>query len=251
MKRLALAFVVCVGAASSAMAADLPPPPAPPPRAPATYVPAPIPLYNWTGFYLGGIAGYGFSSASSFSDTAGSTFTSSTSNSFLGGGEVGVNWEFWGGVVIGAEGDFVWLPNTQNNLTATNAGTTATATINNRWLTLADARLGYAWDRLLIFAKGGGAFAGASNSGATIAGVSGIGVSGPSTNSGWNAGVGLEYAFWGTWSVKAEYDYISLNSASYTVAAGAPAPFGGDVINSNNRVINLVLVGINYKFGGW
>ena len=43
----------------------------------------------------------------------------------------------------------------------------------------------------------------------------------------------------------------ALNSASYTVASGAPAPFAGDVIKANNRVINLVLVGINYKFGPW
>ena len=102
---------------------------------------------------------------------------------------------------------------------------TATATINSRWLTLVDARLGYAWDRLLVYGKGGGAFAGASNSSGTVGGASGVGISGPSTNSGWNVGVGLEYAFWGGWSAKAEYDYVRLNSASYTVASGAPAPF--------------------------
>ena len=261
MKRLVLAvFALSLGAGSAALAADIPPaPPPPPPRAPATYVPAPIPLYNWTGFYLGGIAGYGFSSASTFSDTQASKFTSSTSNSFLGGGEVGVNWEFWGGVVIGAEGDFVWLPNTSNTVTAAGTGAvngccTATATINNRWLTLADARLGYAWDRLLIFAKGGGAFVGASNSSPTISGTGAmpLTLSGPSTNSGWNAGVGFEFAFWGTWSVKAEYDYVRLNSVSFT-ASGTPgsSPFAGDIINANNRVINLVLVGLNYKFGPW
>ncbi len=59
MKRLVLAVVLSVGAGSAALAADLPPPMAPPPRAPATYVPAPVPYYNWSGFYIGGNVGCG------------------------------------------------------------------------------------------------------------------------------------------------------------------------------------------------
>ena len=256
MKRLVLAVVLSVGAGSAALAADLPPPMAPPPRAPATYVPAPIPYYNWSGFYIGGNLGYGFSSSSSFSDTAKSNFTSTTSSQFLGGGQVGVNWEFGPGVVIGAEAQFDWLPNAQNTLSLfnppTSASPAATATINNRWLTLVDAKLGYAWDRLLVYGKGGGAFVGTSNSGATIAATgTSVGVSGPSSNSGWNVGVGLEYAFWGNWSARAEYDYIRLDSASYTVSPSAPGVLSGDTISSNNRVINLVTVGLNYKFGPW
>jgi outer membrane immunogenic protein len=255
IKCLLSAAALAAAAWTPALAADLPPaPPPPPPRAPATYVPTPVPLYNWSGFYIGGNLGYGFSSSSTFSDTLASTFASTTSSSFLGGAQVGVNWEFWGGVVIGAEADFDWLPNTQNTLTLTAPGgaTSATANINNRWLTLADAKLGYAWDRLLIYGKGGGAFAGASNSGLTVSGGGPVlAVSGPSTNDGWNAGVGLEYAFWGTWSVWAEYDYIRFNSATFTAATTAGTVFSGDVISANNRVIDLVRVGLNYKFGPW
>jgi len=257
MRSLMLAFVLCSAAGSAALAADLPPaPPPPPPRAPATYVPAPIPLYNWTGFYLGPNIGYGFTSSSTLSDSQGSTFTNTTSQSFLGGGQVGVNWQFWGGVVIGAEADFDWLPNTKNTVTAAgagvNAGSTATGTINSRWLTLADARLGYAWDRLLVFAKGGGAFVGANNTALTVnPGNTSLNLSGPSTNSGWNAGVGLEFAVWGPWTVKAEYDYIRLNNASFTAATSAGTKFSADVIASNNRVINVVMAGVNFKFGGW
>jgi outer membrane immunogenic protein len=250
MKRIVFAVLLSFGASSIALAADIPPPP-PAPRAPATYVPAPVPLYNWTGFYLGPNIGWGFGGASGVTDTAGSTFATTTQNSFLGGGQVGVNWQFWGGVVIGAEADFEWLPNTSNTLTATNGGATATGNINNRWLTLADARLGYAWDRLLVYGKGGGAFIGTSNSGLTVGGTS-FGLSGTSSsNTGWNAGVGLEYAFWGTWSARVEYDYVRMNTASYTVTAAAPPPFGGDVISTNNRTYNLVTLGLNYKFGGW
>jgi outer membrane immunogenic protein len=251
MKRTSALVGVMLAAGSSAFAADIPPPP-PPPRAPATYVPAPVPLYNWTGFYLGPNLGWGFGSVTSVSDTIGSTFASTTQNSFLGGGQVGFNWQFWGGVVVGAEADFDWPPNAANTLTATApGGATATASVNNRWLTLADARLGYAFDRVLVYGKGGGAFIGTSDSGITIAGVP-FGLSGSSSsNTGWNAGAGLEWAFWGTWSERVEYDYVRMNTASYTVAVTAPAPFAGDTISSNNRTYNLVTLGLNYKFGGW
>ncbi len=253
MKRVLTAGAFALAATAQALAADLPPAPLPPPRAPAAYIPAPIPYYNWTGFYIGGNVG-GIFSGLSASDTIGSNFASTTSQSFLGGGQVGANWELWGGLVIGAEADFDWLPNTKNSITATApaalGGSTATTAINNRWLTLADARVGYAWDRLLVYGKGGGAFAGVSNSNGTI-GATPVNISGPGSLSGWTAGAGVEYAFWNTWSVRAEYDFVRLNSGSYTVAATAPKPFAGDVISSNNRQLNLFLVGLNYKFGGW
>jgi hypothetical protein len=50
--------------------------------------------------------------------------------------------------------------------------------------------------------------------------------------------------------VRAEYDFVGLSNQTFTVAPG-PAPFGGDTINSNNRNIQLLTVGLNYKFGGW
>ena len=251
MKRILIAGAFALAAGGQALAADLPPAPPPPPRAPAAYIPAPVPLYNWTGFYLGGNVGGVFSGLSA-SDTLGSSFANTTSQSFLGGGQVGVNYQLWGGLVIGAEADFDWLPNTKNTITATPpAGApTATTAINNRWLTLVDARVGYAWDRLLVYGKGGGAFAGVSNSNGTV-GTTVVNISSPGSNSGWTAGAGLEYAFWSTWSVRAEYDFVRLNAVSYTLPASAPTPFASDTISSNNRQLNIFTVGLNYKFGGW
>ena len=250
-KLILIAGVLVIAAGRQSFAADLPPPMAPPPRAPATYVPAPVPFYNWTGFYVGANLGYGFGGVSA-SDTAHSSFSSTTQQSFLGGGQVGANWEFGPGVVIGAEADFDWIPNTSNAITITNVGppaATATATINDRWLTLVDARLGYAWDRLLVYGKGGWAFAGVNNSNLNIGGAP-YAASASGSNSGWTAGAGVEYAFWGTWSVRAEYDFVRLGNATLTTPS-APAPFTGDVISSNNRQISLVTVGLNYKFGPW
>ena len=68
------------------------------------------PVYNWTGFYIGGNVGAGWSGLSStnFSDTLGSTFTAPTNVQFLGGGQVGANYQFSNGIVIGAEAMFDW-----------------------------------------------------------------------------------------------------------------------------------------------
>src|SRR5271166_1873975 len=121
MKRLLLASVaLCSGISSAAIAADLPPPLyAPPPRAAAVYLPV-VPPYNWSGFYIGGNLGAAWNSGGSVSDTLGSTFTGSgQTTKFIGGGQVGVNYEFWGGVVIGAEAMFDWIPNTTNTWNVT------------------------------------------------------------------------------------------------------------------------------------
>ncbi len=250
VKRFLIAGALALAAGGQAFAADLPPAPMSP-RAPAAYVPMPIPYYNWTGFYVGGNIGGIFTSGPTSTDTFGSTFASTSSQSFLGGGQVGVNYQFWGGAVLGVEADFDWLPNTKNGYTATNGASTAVVNANNQWLTLVDARLGYAWDRLLVYGKGGWAFGGVSNSNGTVNGTP-VNISGSSSNQGWTAGAGVEYAFWNSWSVRAEYDFVRLNNATYNVpATSAAGVFGGDVISTNNRQLNMITVGLNYKFGGW
>ena len=81
--RLCAASALALTIAGSALAADLPPaPPPPPPRAPAAYIPAPVPLYNWTGFYLGGNLGGVFSGLSA-SDSLGSTLPTRPANRSL------------------------------------------------------------------------------------------------------------------------------------------------------------------------
>ena len=167
MKRILIASAVAFAAGGQALAADLPPPMAPPPRAPAMYVPV-VPLYNWTGFYLGGNLVFRLDTRGSFNSPAGTSVSTTTSTSFLGGAQVGVNYEFGGGVVIGAEAMFDWLPNTKNTVNCKQRckrrKSRRSATINNRWLTTATGKLGYAWDRVLLYAKGGGAWVGTKQS---------------------------------------------------------------------------------------
>jgi outer membrane immunogenic protein len=253
MKRvLLLAAMSAIG--GNAIAADLSPPVAYPPLAPATYIPiAPAYYYSWTGVYIGGNLGVGWSGSGGISDTFGSTFSTMTNTQFLGGVQFGVNYEFPGGVVVGAEAMFDGLPNTRNTIGVTGggpaAGSTATATINNRWITTATGKLGYAWDRVLLYGKGGVAWVGGNDPGITVNGGPAAFSSSSSTNLGWAAGIGVEWAFAVSWSVRAEYDFIGLNNKSFTV--GGAGPFGSDVININNRNIQMVTAGLNYTFGAW
>ena len=129
------------------------------------------------------------------------------------------------------------------------SGSIASATFNNRWLTTATGKLGYAWDRVLLYGKAGGAWVGADNPNLTVNGAGQTLSSSTTNNFGWTAGVGVEWAFWGGWSARAEYDFIGLQNQTVTVAGGGP--FAGDTININNRNISMFTAGVNYKFGGW
>jgi outer membrane immunogenic protein len=248
----ALIFALCFGA-TFAFAADLP---AAAPIPPPAYL---APVYNWTGFYIGGNIGAGWSGISdtntNFSDTLGSTFSAQTNVQFLGGGQVGVNYEFANGIVIGAEAMFDWASNSQNaTVTATDPSGTVAATIgtsNARWLTTVSGRLGYAWDRVLLYAKGGGAWVATNTPAISVAGTPASFSSISNTmSSGYTAGFGVEWAFSGNWSARAEYAYIGLPNQTFTVAPATPT-FGGDVITFSNRNISMVTGALNYKFGGW
>ena len=265
MKRFMIVGAFALLAGEQALAADLPPP-APMPRAPAVYVPAPIPVYNWTGFYIGGNLGVGWQQGN-LGDSLGNTFGTDNSIKGLGGGQAGVNYEFGNGVVVGAEAMFDWRFN-NNNTSPTitlvgpggvSNGTQASITANNQWLTTATGKLGYAWDRVMVYAKGGGAWVGSSNPTIALNGVgAAVNTSTSTSNWGWTVGAGAEYAFYGGWSARIEYDYVGLTNQTFTVvpAIGPTAPGtatipAGDQFTFNNRNIQMVTAGINYKFGGW
>jgi outer membrane immunogenic protein len=226
-----------------------------PQRAPVPYVAAIPPVYNWSGIYIGGNAGVAWNQGSVTDSINGLTFSNNSNNAvFIGGGQVGGNWQI-GALVFGVEGDFDWLAN-QNNSNAGTAvpslgGNVVQVISNDRWLTMLTGRVGYAADRWLFYGKGGGAWVG--NQSFTVNNTS-TGASFTSSNGGWNSGwtvgAGIELAFAGSWSVKAEYDFIGLANKSFAVPAGAPF-LAGDTFTTSNRDIQMGLVGVNYKFGPW
>ena len=245
MKRTSLfafASALALAAGTQAFAADLP---VAPPRAPVAYVAAPPP-FTWTAFYIGGNLGAGWNHGD-ISDNLGNTWGLNNSTTFVGGGQVGGNYQF-NSVVVGIEADFDWFANNNNSSGGvTVGGTTLQGSSNGRWLTTVTGRLGWAIDRVLLYAKGGGAWVGANN--LTILDVStgnSVAFGNSNTNTGWTAGAGVEWAFADNWSVKAEYDYVGLSNDSFTVPSGFR--LAGDSLSTSNRNISLLTVGINYLF---
>ena len=113
--------------------------------------------YDWTGFYVGGHVGYGWAEKD-WRDAFGLNIANKA-NGFLGGGQVGFNYQI-GQFVLGAEGDFSW--------TGINGGTTLLGIVpppggsfntNVNWTSTLTGRLGVAFDRWLVYGKGGVAWA--------------------------------------------------------------------------------------------
>jgi outer membrane immunogenic protein len=188
-----------------------------------------VSYYNWTGFYAGINAGYGFGSSDWSAPVA-----STKPKGFLAGGTVGYNWQS-GAIVYGLEGDFDWQ-NVKDDVVC--AGVFKCETSSN-WLATFRGRVGYAFDRWLPYVTAGGAY---GNVKATVSTAAGVELaSGSNSQLGWTVGAGIEYAFMGNWSAKVEYLYVDLGSFN---AAIAPA------VNNVSFTENIVRAGLNYKFSG-
>ena len=243
-KALLIATALIAVASSSALAADMrPPPPV------YTKAPPPPPPFSWTGFYIGGNLGAAWTKTNISDSLFGLNFNNGNNAVFVAGGQVGFNYQF-GNVVLGVEGDFDWAANNNNSTVAVVGplGDLFTATANDRWMATVAGRLGYAFDRWMIYAKGGGGWVGANSFTVTdiTTGVS-FNPGSSSTLSGWLVGGGFEWAFANNWSFRAEYDYFGLSGRSFTVPVGILA---GDTFTTGNNNIQMATVGINYLFGG-
>jgi outer membrane immunogenic protein len=250
MKKLLLAGTALLMIASgSAMAADLRPAPAPVVKAP----PMMPPPFSWTGFYIGGNLGGAWGQGNVTDAFTGLTFSGTTNAVFVGGGQVGFNYQV-SSLVFGVEADFDWAGHNNNNGTGVvvgglGLGHTFAASVNNGSIATLTGRLGVAWDRVLFYGKGGGAWLG--NNGFTVTDLTtGASLSGTNSNSttGWTVGVGLEWAFAYNWTARVEYDYIGLGNRTFLVTGPVLA---GDTFSTNSNV-QMFTVGLNYlfNFGG-
>jgi outer membrane immunogenic protein len=234
MKRLLIAGALALATAVPAFAADLPPPAAPP-QTPAAYIPA-APLFTWTGLYIGLNTGYAFGN-SSWSSPLGSTGSFSV-NGALAGGTIGGNYQF-GPVVVGAEADFDWQ-NVRGSQVGggcfLGGGFPASCASASNWVGTFRARVGYAMDRVLVYATGGGAFANIKASINTLPWAS-------STELGWTSGAGIEVAMTDNWTAKVEYLAVGFEHASCGLGNCLAVP-----AVSVSFFESMVRAGINYKF---
>jgi outer membrane immunogenic protein len=214
------------------------------------YYPPPIytPFYNWTGFYIGGNLGGAWETGSLTDNFTGASF-SNTRSGFIGGGQIGYNWQvspvfvlgvewMFDGTDISSDTDFVTAPTLFGPRTFR-------ASANVDWITTLAARFGYAANNWLFYGKAGGAWV---HDSATVTDITdGISVSASDTKGGLVLGVGVEYGFTPNWTARVEWDHISLNDVTRT---GFVILSPIDTINLS-RSFDLLTVGLNYKFTGF
>ncbi len=259
--------LVAFAAAGSASAADLPA--APLYKAP----PVMAPVFTWTGFYIGVSAGghWDTDRITASANPVGfvpflinvpilnnALATSLNPKGFIGGGQIGYNWQT-GNFVLGLEADASGMSGTaQRTLTGaplTAAGLAlgdfATDSVKATFLGTVRGRVGVTFDRVLLYATGGAAW-GTIQTTDTFGAFSGTVVSTISNTTnrfGWTVGGGVEFAIANNWSFKAEYLYVDLGNFTQTIPAITGAPNTTIAVN-HAYTENIARVGLNYRFGG-
>jgi outer membrane immunogenic protein len=241
MKRILLATVAIAALGSaSALAADLPQRPGPAYKAPMM---VPAPVATWTGCYIGGNIGAAFGNASVDGPLGGEV--SGNGSGFAGGGQVGCDYQFSGGWVIGFRDMLDGTSNKKSGTFANGPLAGDVANFNNQWFDTLTARLGYAVqpDWLLYFQ--GGAAWGHTSTNVTAAGFQ-IGQT-SNTRTGWTIGGGVEWMFAPHWSAFLEGNYMDFGSNSGAVVTQTGTCATGCPISAKATEGN-VLVGVNYRF---
>ncbi|OBQ89968.1 outer membrane protein [Mesorhizobium sp. AA23] len=184
--------------------------------------------FSWTGFYVGGQAGGGWND----SHWSGSFFDPFNTNGSGGifGGQIGYHYQI-GQYVVGIEGDLAGSTVRGENQCS---GFLATCETKQDYLGSVRGRLGYAFDRFLVYGDAGVAFTKYKSAEVepfpdTYRGGS---------RAGWTAGLGAEYALTNHWTAGVEWNYYDFGTKN-GVQTG--------IIDIRDRE-NVVVGKINYKF---
>jgi outer membrane immunogenic protein len=246
MKKFLLGTVglVALGMVTPASAADLA-------ARPYTKAPPPIvaPIYDWSGFYIGGNGGWGEShNCVDFFNGAGVAFATGcgTRSGGLVGGQLGYRWQAsqW---VFGLEAQGDWADLSNQRLSLLNpALSTRTKTSG---IGLFTGQVGYAWNASLFYLKGGAAVTDTRFS--ILDTASGVELAAASaTRWGGAVGVGWEYGFAPNWSAGIEYDHLFMGNRNNSFTATDPRLVGF----LNDRItqdVDMLTLRINYRFGGY
>jgi outer membrane immunogenic protein len=254
MKKFLLATVglVALGFLAPASAADLAARPytkAPPPMLPA--------LYDWSGFYIGANGGWG--SSRKCWDLVSNVFTPGGLVTFptpvaegchdasggTVGGQIGYRWQASSWVFgLEAQGNWADFRGSNRSLFPPLSGFTNQSRVEA--FGLFTGQVGYAWNNVLVYVKGGGAVTDDRYNTFTIP-AGGLEDSARETRWGGTVGVGLEYGFAPNWSVAVEYDHLFMGTrnATFTTPAG--------LFSATDRIrqdVDLVTARINFRWGG-
>ncbi len=245
IKKLLLSTVAVTALAGTAFAADLPSR-----RAPPVYVPPPaIPVFTWTGLYVGGQVGYEFGRSNGFASNpvlGGLAAAGAKPDGVIGGAHIGYNYGLggmpaFGGLgstfVVGVEGDV----DGSNYKSTYLLGGISDSTRQNIQGSVR-GRLGVAVDRALFYATGGVAFGDLGNN--YVNTLNGLTDSYSHTRVGYTVGGGIEYAITNNFSLRAEYRYTDFGKFSDVLATST----GGGVAVRHHETDNRVQAGFSYKF---
>jgi outer membrane immunogenic protein len=229
IRQILFSAVAIAAVTTGTLAADLPSRKAPP-------VYAPPPLFTWTGLYLGAQIGYAWGSNNVNLPTVPASANTNLSG-ITGGVHVGYNYQV-SQIVLGIEGDG------DGTSFSKSAVEPISGTLLHTSLPIEGSvrgRLGVAWDRTLLYATGGVAFAEIRNSYlAGIATAAGSSFDNIASRVGWTAGAGIEYAVTNNVSVRVEYRYTDFgHETDYVLFTGTPA--------ATHLTENAVRAGVSYK----
>lgn len=223
MRGLRILAGIAALVSTAAMGADVTPPPIQ--QVVPRIGPAP---FSWTGFYVGGNAGYGFADATATVSGFGVTSTAAERlTGAIAGGQLGFNWQL-GAVLLGLEADYQW---SGQQFSSSILGITATDKIT-AFGTLRP-RIGYVADHWLFYGTAGLGY-GTWRTDVTAPGLSAFATTSRLT---WAAGAGIEAAFLNNFTVKIEYLFLDTGNISETVL--------GFAVNET-VTDNVLRVGINY-----
>jgi outer membrane immunogenic protein len=243
MKKLLLGTLGLVAMAAPAVAADLP---ARPLKAPPPVV---IPVYDWTGFYIGGNGGWGESrNCWGIVPAAGAIIPDgclSKSGGLLGG-QLGYRWQM-GGAVFGLEAQGDWANLNSSHISPFNPLFTTGTKVDG--LGLFTGQIGYAWNAALLYLKGGAAVT--SNSVFINSTLTGTNLASASSSTRWGGtvGVGVEYGFSPNWTAGIEYDHLFMGDSNNSFAVVNPLLAGA--LNRISQDVDMVTFRFSYKFGGY
>jgi outer membrane immunogenic protein len=230
-------------------------------------VPPSVPVFTWSGVYLGGQIGYAWgndnvtwSGTDNFLNLAGGSFGEGPQG-VIGGAHVGWNiqpnnsWFVFG---VEASIDGTSLSKSVGVPLADSAGVTGslTASANAGVQGSVRGRIGIAWDRVLLFGTGGVAITSFNtsytDSTGFFTGVPGTNATISVTRAGYTFGGGIEYAVTDNWSVQAEYRYSNFGHTNDYPFSNPSAivglPPGGFFFAQHYLKENQVQVGFSYRF---